>query len=92
MKHNEQVTNNIIFRLQKLKIYHVIIDGKNFFNQPVRNKFTTYDSIWKIVIGQGDDYATSSLLEHKYFKDCYKVIAIDLRKRQALNVDPKAIQ
>ena len=51
----------------------------------------TYDSIQKISIGQVDDYATDCLLEHNYFKK-YKIIAIDLSKRQALDADPKAIQ
>ena len=35
MKHSYQVTNNIV-------------DGKNVFNQPVKNNLTTYDSIKKL--------------------------------------------
>ena len=33
-----------------------MIDGKNFFYQPVKNNLRTYDNIKKIAIGQGDDY------------------------------------
>ena len=43
-------------------------------------------------IGQGDDYTTSCLLDYTYFKEYYKMIAIDLSKQQVLDADPKAIQ
>ena len=32
------------------------------------------------------------LLDYKYFKYCYKMIAIDLSKQKELEGDPKAIQ
>ena len=41
---------------------------------------------------QGDVYTTGCLLDYKYFKKYFSVIAIDLRKQQALHADPKAIQ
>ena len=68
-----------------------MIDGKNFFDQPVKNK-VTYESIRNISTGQGDDYTTGCLLDYTYFKKYYKMIAIDLSKQQALDADPKAIQ
>ena len=46
----------------------------------------------KTTTGQGDDYTTGCLLDYNYFKKHYKMIAIDLSKQQALDVDPKAIQ
>ena len=52
----------------------------------------TYDNIRKIATSQGDDYTTDCLLGYNYFKEHYKVIAIDLSKQQALDDDPKAIQ
>ena len=67
-------------------------DGKNFFDQPVRNDKVTYENIRKIAIGQGDDYTTGCLLDYTYFKKNYKMIAIDLSKQQALDADPRAIQ
>ena len=69
-----------------------MIDGKNFFDQPVKNDKVTYENIRKITIGQGDDYATGCLLDYTYFKKYYKMIAIDLSKQQVLDADPKAIQ
>ena len=41
---------------------------------------------------QGDDYTTGCLLDDTYFKKYYKMTAIDLSKRQALDADPKATQ
>ena len=69
-----------------------MIDGKDFFDQPVKNNKITYENIRKIATGQGDDYTTDCLLDYIYFKDYYKMIAVDLSKQQALNADPKAIQ
>ena len=72
--------------------YNVIIDGRNFFNKPVRNDLRTYDNIRKITIGQCDDYTTDCLLDYPDFKKYCKLIAIDLSKQQKLDSDPKAIQ
>ena len=36
-----------------------MINGRNFFDQPVKNYLRTYRNIRKIVIGQGDDYTTN---------------------------------
>ena len=74
----------------EIKDYNVAIDGKNFFNQPVKNDKVTYENIRKISIGQGDDYTTCCLLDYIYFKNYYKMIAVDLTKQQVL--DPKAVQ
>ena len=69
-----------------------MIDGKMFFNQPVKNGKVAHDNIKKIATGQGDDYTTGCLLDYTYFKKYYKIIAIDLSKQQAVNADAKAIQ
>ena len=69
-----------------------MIDGKYFFDQPINSMTRTYKNIRKITIGQGDDYATGCLLDYSYFKNNYKMIAIDLSKQQALYAEPKAIQ
>ena len=65
---------------------------KNFFDQLVKNDKITYENIRKIATGHGDDCAIGCLLDYIYFKNCYKMIAVDLSKQQALDADPKAIQ
>ena len=69
-----------------------MINGENIFDQPAKGNKVTYENIRKIAKGQGDDYTTGCLLDYPYFKDSYKVIAIDLSKEQALDTDPRAIQ
>ena len=76
----------------EIKDYNIMIDGKNFFDQPVKNDKVTYENIRKVATGQGDDYTTGCLLDYTYFKNYYKMIAVDLSKQQALDTDPKAIQ
>ena len=43
-------------------------------------------------LAKGDDYTTGCLLDYSYFKDHFKMIAIDLSKQQALDGDPSAFQ
>ena len=69
-----------------------MIDGKNFFDQAINNDYKTYENIQKIATGKGGDYTTGCFLDYLYFKDNYKMIAIDLSKQQALDADARAIQ
>ena len=69
-----------------------MIDCRNFFDQPIDSMIKTYKNITKISTGPGDDYRISCLLNYSYFKEYYKMIAIDLSKQQALDADPRAIQ
>ena len=69
-----------------------MINGKNVFDQPVKNHKVTYENIRKITIGQGDDYTTGCLLCYAYLKKYHKMMAIDLSKQQTLDADPKSIQ
>ena len=68
-----------------IKNYNVMINGENFFDQPIKNNKLTYETIRKITTGKGDDYTTGCLLDYSYFKDSYKMIAVDLSKQQALD-------
>ena len=76
----------------EIKDYNVMINGENFFDQPIKNNKVTYENIRKIATDQGDDYTTGCLLGYSYFADTYKMIALDLSKQQALDADPRAIQ
>ena len=69
-----------------------MVDGRNFFDQPLNSMSKTYENIRKITIRQGDDYTTGCLLDCTYFQKYYIMIAIDLSKQQALNAGPRAIQ
>ena len=49
--------------------YNVIIDGRNFYDQPINDQIKKYDEIRKISTGKGDDYTAGCLLDYQYFKD-----------------------
>ena len=76
----------------EIKYCNILIDGRNFLDQPIKDGLKTYDNIKKIAMSQGDDYTTECLLDYVYFKEYYKLIAKDLSKQQKLDADPKAIQ
>ena len=72
--------------------YNVLIDGRNFYDQPINDQIKKYDEIRKIATGKGDDYTIGCLLDYQYFKDRYQLTAVDLSKQKELDADPKAIQ
>ena len=45
-----------------------MINGINFFDQPMKNDLNTYDNIRKNATGQGDDYTPGCFLDYPYFK------------------------
>ena len=57
-----------------------MIDGKNLFDQSVKDDMRTYENIQKTATGQEDDYTTGCLLDYPYLEEHYKMIAIDLSK------------
>ena len=71
----------------EIKDFNVLTDGKSFFDLPVKNK-EVYEKI--IEMSRNNDYATGNLLDFVYFKENYRLIAIDLCKQTKLN-DPQQI-
>ena len=72
--------------------YNVLIDGRNFYDQPINDLIRKYDEIRKIATGKGDSYETGCLLDYDYFKNNYQLIAVDLSKQRELDAAPRAIQ
>ena len=62
----------------EVKDFNVLIDGKSFFDLPVKNEEEAYEKI--IEISKNNDYTTGNLLDFSYFKENYRLIAIDLTK------------
>ena len=69
-----------------------MIEGTNFFDQPINSMSKIYENIRKIATAKGDDYTTGCLLDYPYFKENYKMIAVDLSRQNELYADPRAIQ
>ena len=72
----------------EIKNCNVLIDGRNFSDQPINDELRKYDEVKNIMIGRGENYKTGSLLDYAY----YKLIACDLSKQKKLDSDPTAIQ
>ena len=73
----------------EIKDFNVLIDGKSFFEIPVRNKEETYKVIIEIM-SKNNNYTTGNLLDYEYFSRHYKLIATDLSKQIELeNLDLK---
>ena len=75
-----------------LNNYNVIVNGKNFYDQPIDSDIKGYEEIRKLTTGQGEDYTAGCLLDYDYIKNNYRLIAIDLSRQKELDTDPKAIQ
>ena len=69
-----------------------MINEENFFDQPIKDNKETYENTGKVATGKGDNYTTGCLLDYPYFRDNYKMIAVDSSRQQALDVDLRAIQ
>ena len=67
----------------EIKNYSVLIDGRKFYDQPLNGLIKQYDEVKKVSTGQHDYYKTGRLLDYAYFKDNYKLIAVDLSKQKA---------
>ena len=54
-----------------------MINGENIFGSTSKNNKVKYENIRIIATGKGDDYTTGCLLDYPYFKDSYKIIAVN---------------
>ena len=66
----------------RIKDFNVLIDGKSFFDLPVKNEEEAYEKI--IEMSNNNNYTTGNLLDFGYFKKDSKLIAIDLSKQTKL--------
>ena len=55
-----------------IKNYKMIINGKNFYDEPIDSDIKRYEEIIKITTGQGEDYTNGCLLEYEYIKNHYR--------------------
>ena len=66
----------------QIKDFNVLINGKSFFDMPIKDDKETYEEI--IEIRRNNDKMTGNLLGYEYFSKHYKLIAIDLSKQIGL--------
>ena len=71
---------------------NVLMDSRNFYDQPTDDQIKKYDEIRKTAKGKGGDYTTGCLLDYQYFRDHYQLIAADFITEKELDADPRTIQ
>ena len=70
--------------------YNVIMNGKNFYDQPINSNIKRYEEIKKLTTGQGEGYTAGFSLDYHYIKSHFKLIAVDLSRQKKLDVNPKS--
>ena len=66
------------YYVPKIKVndFNVLINGKSFFDLPVKNEEEAYEKI--IDMSNSSDYTTGNLLDYAFYKKHYKLIVVDL--------------
>ena len=92
---NEQgIKNNRKYFLPRGEInnYNALINGTNFYDQPINDLINQYDEVRKVSTGQGDDYTNGYLLDYAYFKDNYRLTAVNICNQRTLDANTKSNQ
>ena len=66
--HDRESHNLYYLPTVEIKDYNVMINGRNFFGQPIKNNLQTCDNIRRIATDQGEDYKTECLPDYPYFQ------------------------
>ena len=82
---------NFLWR-EEINNYKVLIAGRNVYDKRINNVIKQDDYVRKVSTRKRDYYTTEYLLDYAYFKDNCRLIAVDLCKQKALDVDTKAIR
>ena len=73
MKKTEHLFQYCVPKVE-IKDVNVLIDGKSFFDVPVKNKEEAYERVMSI--GKNNDCTTGNLLDYWCFSKHYKLIVI----------------
>ena len=82
---------NFLPRINLTK-FNVLVDGRNFYDQPVSDQIRKDDELRKLCTGSSSDYSTGCLLDYNYYKDHFLIIACNLQQQKELVANPRSIQ
>ena len=68
--------SNYYVRNVEMKEFNILIDGKSFFDLPVKTEEEASEKI--IEMNRNNEYTTGNLLIFTCFKENYRLIAVDL--------------
>ena len=63
----------------EIRDFNVLIEGKRFFDTPIKIKEKAYEKTIEIV--RNNNYTTGNLFDYEYFLKHHKLIAIDFSKQ-----------
>ena len=63
----------------EIKDYNVLINGKSFFDIPIKYKEKPYENITEM--SENNDGTTGALLDYDYFSKHYRLVATDLSRQ-----------
>ena len=63
-----------------------------FCDQALGSYIKRYEEIRKLTTEQGEDYTTGCLLNYDRIKNPYRLIAVDLSRKEELHANPRSIQ
>ena len=61
-----------------LNKYNVILDGRNFYDNPIESDIEKYRELKTVMVGKGEDYTTGSLLDFNYFKEQFNKLNLNI--------------
>ena len=73
----------------QIKDFNVLIDGKSFFDLPIKIQKEAYEKIIE-TSNNNNNYMTGNLLDFAYYKENYRLFAIDLSKQTKIK-DPQQL-
>ena len=68
----------------------MIINGNNFYGQPIDSDLKQYKEIRKLITEKGENYTIGCLLSYEYGKNHYSLIPVDLSRLKELDVELKS--
>ena len=85
---NNDLTRNYFDKyympLVEIKDFKELIDNKQFFDQPAKNKLGAYEKL--VEMSRNDNYTTGNLLDVSYHQNYYKLVSIDLSRQTNANI------
>ena len=70
--------------LIKIKVFNALIDNKQFFDQPVKNKQEGYEK--HVDMSRNYDYRKRNLLDYSNHENYYKLTGIDISSQKNTSI------
>ena len=87
---NDKMIKSLRFKVEDIIYQRVLSKGKSFYDQAIDSDIKRFEKIRKLTTGQGQDHTTGCLLDYKYIRNHYELIAIDFEYAKKIRCRPKS--